>query len=62
MQTVITNTNYSKTISLLKSEYDKLSEDGCFFALIKTEYDERGNVINDFLDIISLTNICTQVN
>lgn len=54
MQTVITNTNYSKTISLLKSEYDKLSDDGCFFALIKTEYDAKGNVINDFFDVISV--------
>ena len=28
MQAVITNTCYTKTVLLLKSEYDNLSEDG----------------------------------
>lgn len=53
MQTVITNTGYVKTTSLLKSEYDKLAADGCFFALVRTEYDVNGNVVHDFLDVIS---------
>lgn len=58
MQTVITNTNYTKTVSLLKTEYDKLSTDGCFFALVRTEYDERGNVIHDFMDVLSVAIEC----
>lgn len=53
MQTVITNTSYEKTALLLKTEYNKLSYDGCFFAIVRTEYDSKGNVINDFLDVIS---------
>lgn len=58
MQTVITNTSFAKTASLLKTEYDKLSADGCFFALVRTEYDERGNVSHDFLDVISIAKDC----
>lgn len=54
MQTVITNTSYAKTALLLKTEYDKLSLDGCFFALVRTEYDAKGNVTHDFLDVISI--------
>ena len=53
MQTVITNTGYAKTASLLKKEYENLSSDGCFFAIVRTEYDPRGNVVHDFLDVIS---------
>lgn len=53
MQTVITNTSYTKTTSLLKSEFNNLSEDGCFFAIIRTEYDANGNVLYDFFNIIN---------
>ena len=53
MQAVITNTCYTKTVLLLKSEYDNLSEDGCFYAIVRTEYDDKGNVIYDFMDILS---------
>lgn len=53
MQTVITDTNYEKTLSLLKSEYESLSANGCFFAIMRTEYDSKGNVKNDFFDVIS---------
>lgn len=35
MQAVITNTCYTKTVLLLKSEYDNLSEDGCFTQLLE---------------------------
>lgn len=52
MQTVITNTGYKRTIELLSSEYEKLSSDGCFFALVRTEYDEKGNAVHDFLDVL----------
>lgn len=58
MQTVITNTGYAKTASLLKKEYENLSLDGCFFALVRTEYDTRGNVVHDFLDVISTAIDC----
>ena len=58
MQTVITNTCYAKTASALKQEYTNLSVDGCFFALVKTEYDEKGNVVHDFLDVISTALDC----
>ncbi len=54
MQTIITNTSCKKTKSLLKTEYCKLSESGCFFTIIRTEYDSKGNVSSDFLDIISV--------
>lgn len=57
MQTVITNTNFNETVELLKSKYDNLSESGCFFAMLRTEYDEKGNVIHDFLEIISIANV-----
>lgn len=53
MQTVITNTSYRKTTSLLKSEFNSLSEDGCFFAIIRTEYDTKGNVLYDFFNVIN---------
>lgn len=58
MQTVITNVSFAKTALLLKTEYDKLSADGCFFALVRTEYDECGNVFHDFMDVISVAIEC----
>ena len=58
MQTVITNTSYARTASLMKTEYNNLSENGCFFALVRTEYDVHGNVIHDFLDVISTAIEC----
>lgn len=54
MQTVITNTEFSKTVSLLKDNYRLLSSDGCFFAIVRTEYDKQGTVTHDFFDIISI--------
>lgn len=58
MQTVITNAGYARTAALLKTEYAKLSTDGCFFALVRTEYDAKGNVVHDFLDVISAATEC----
>lgn len=52
MQTVITNTGFDKTVSLLKEKYDLLSPDGCFFAIFRTEYDGKLNVVHDFLELI----------
>lgn len=52
MQTVITNTGFDKTVSLLKEKYDLLAQDGCFFAIFRTEYDRDTNVAHDFLELI----------
>ena len=53
MQTVITNTSYAKTVQLLKDEYENISSEGSFFAIVRTEYDDKGNVVHDFLDVIN---------
>lgn len=53
MQTVITNTTYENTILLLKSKYGEIAQEGCFFAIVRTEYDFKGNVLHDFLDVIA---------
>lgn len=53
MQTVISNTGIKETIALLKTKYSLLDESGCFFAIVRTEYDAKGNDIYDFLDVIS---------
>lgn len=50
---MITNTGWEKAISLLKSKYDALSPDGCFFVIVRTEYDREGNVLHDFLEVIT---------
>lgn len=52
MQTVITDTGYQRTVSLLKREYDALAREGSFFAMVRTEYDRNGTVCHDFLDVI----------
>lgn len=58
MQTVISNTNFSKTKKLLKARYSQLTETGNFFALVRTEYDDKGNVQHDFLDVIDVAVSC----
>lgn len=52
MQVIICQKGYEATISELKSNYDLLSEDGCFYAILGTEYDRMGNVTHDFLQVI----------
>lgn len=52
MQTVITNTGFDKTVLLLKEKYELLSQDGSFFAILRTEYDSNSNVVHDFLEVI----------
>jgi len=52
MRIVISNESISNTISDLKEYYDKISDDGCFFAMITTEYDKKGNVTGDIFDVI----------
>lgn len=51
-QTVITMQPHSETINLLRQKYDCISEEGCFFAAVCSEYDEKGNVVHDFFDVI----------
>ncbi|HOO08136.1 MAG TPA: site-specific DNA-methyltransferase [Ruminococcus sp.] len=53
MQTVITDVSYDRTLLLMRSEYEKLSENGCFFAIVRTEYDQKGNVLHDLMDVVS---------
>ncbi len=52
MRVIIANTNFDSTTELLRSKYSILSEDGCFFAILRTEYDSYGNVMHDFFDVI----------
>lgn len=52
MQVYISKIGIKETILLLKKKYDKLAENGCFFALISNEYDDNGNVVYDFFDVI----------
>lgn len=52
MQTVITDTEFKETVRLLKEKYYSLSETGCFFAIVRTEYDSESNVEHDFLEVI----------
>ena len=53
MQTIITNTSIEKTLALLKEKYSSIDDNGCFFAIVRTEYDENGNDIHDFLEVIA---------
>lgn len=53
MQTIISNTSIEKTIALLKEKYSSIDDTGCFFSIVRTEYDENGNDIHDFLDVIA---------
>lgn len=53
MQTVISSDGIKNTIKALDEYYATLSEDGCFFAIITTEYDKKGNVSADLFDVIN---------
>lgn len=53
MQTIITSQDFQKTVDLLNQKYEILDETGCFFAIISTEYDYKGNVIHDCFQVIS---------
>lgn len=50
--TIILNGNITAVIDTLNSMYDELSLCGNLFCLISSEYDEKGNVTSDFLDVI----------
>ena len=52
IQTVITMQPYSETINLLRQKYNYISEEGCFFAVVSSEYVNKGNVLHDFLEVI----------
>ena len=52
MQVYITKTNIENTISILEKKFSSLEDKGCFFALITNEYDDNGNIVYDFFDVI----------
>lgn len=51
-QSIISNLPFFETVKLLKSKYDSLPDNATFFAIVSTEYDDNGNVIHDFLELI----------
>lgn len=51
-QSIISKLPFSETAKLLREKYETLSEEATFFSIISTEYDENGNVIHDFLELI----------
>lgn len=53
MQVVICEKKYDEMTADLKKYYGKISADGCFFAIVTTEYDACGNVVHDFLEVIN---------
>lgn len=53
MQTIISNTSIEKTITLLKEKYSSIDDNGCFFAIVRTEYNENGNDVHDFFEVIA---------
>ena len=54
IQTIISRKSFIDTVDLLRKEYNKLSDNGTFFVMFSTEYNEQGNVQHDFLEIISV--------
>ena len=52
MQVIISKNKYVNLIDNLKANYNNLNDDGSFFAIFSTEYDEKGNVEHDFFEII----------
>ena len=52
LQTIIAKGSFQDILELLKAQYNGLSESGTFYAIFSTEYDDSGNVIHDFLEII----------
>ncbi len=52
-QTIITLLPFEKAIETLRDGKVRLQDNGTFFVICSTEYDPDGNVIHDFLDVIS---------
>ena len=52
-QTIITLLPFEKTIEVLRDGKARLQDNGTFFVICSTEYDANGNVLHDFLDVIS---------
>ncbi len=50
--TIIINTEIAGAIDILKERKEALSENGNIFILLRTEYDERGDVVADCFDLI----------
>ncbi|CRZ35553.1 DNA modification methylase [Herbinix hemicellulosilytica] len=53
MQTIIINACYEKIKKTLHDSYDLLSDEGCLFAIVRTEYDNNYNVVHDFFQVIN---------
>lgn len=52
-QTIITLLPFDKSVAMLREKIESLQDNGTFFLISSTEYDNNGNVIHDFLDLIS---------
>lgn len=53
VQTIITLLPFDKSVAILHEKIESLKDNGTFFLICSTEYDNNGNVIHDFLDLIS---------
>lgn len=53
-QSIISKLPFVETVELLRNKYESMLDDSTFFAIISTEYDENGNVIHDFLELIEI--------
>lgn len=51
-QTIISKLSFTETIELLNMKYELLKEESTVFSIMSTEYDDKGNVIHDFLELI----------
>jgi len=53
---LIINASFNEIKTNLTHYYSEITDSGCAFAIVSTEYDKNGNVINDFLDVIQVAN------
>lgn len=51
-QSIISKLPFTETVELIRNKYQSLSDEATLFLIISTEYDENGNVIHDFLELI----------
>lgn len=51
-QTIISKLPFVETAKLLGEKFCDLTDEATFFAIVSTEYDQHGNVIHDFLEVI----------
>lgn len=53
MQIIISSEKYEDLVKSMNVRYDDISDDGCFFSIFSTEYDNEGNVLYDLYDVIA---------